>query len=53
MTKRAFSGLFVCEGPSDMPLATIVETLFVERGMDMRLSTPDYSLPAEKISKTV
>ncbi len=53
MNRRAFSGLFVCEGSSDMPLATIVETLFVERGMEMRLSTPDYSLLAEKVSNTV
>jgi len=53
MNERAFSGLFVYEGSSDMPLATIVETLFVERGMEIRLSTPECSLLAEKVSKTV
>lgn len=53
MSKQGLSGLFVCEGPSDMPLAAIVETLFVERGAQMRLSTPDYSLLAKKVSKSV
>ncbi|MFI6999986.1 hypothetical protein [Nocardia sp. NPDC050175] len=44
MSGKVFSGLFVCEGTSDLPLAGIVETLFVQRGLDVRLSKPDYAL---------
>ncbi|GAB2642595.1 DUF4276 family protein [Nocardia goodfellowii] len=44
MRHTVYSGLFVCEGTSDLPLAEIVETLFIERGADTRLSRPDYSL---------
>ncbi|MEV0294689.1 hypothetical protein [Nocardia sp. NPDC050710] len=44
MSRQVYSGLFVCEGTSDLPLAEIVETLFIERGMDVRLSKPDYAL---------
>jgi hypothetical protein len=40
---QPLSGLFVCEGSSDKPLADIVETLFAERGQALRLSTPDLS----------
>ncbi|MCP2287518.1 hypothetical protein [Nocardia amikacinitolerans] len=44
MTGKVHSGLFICEGTSDLPLAEIVEALFIERGVDVRLSRPDYSL---------
>ncbi|MEU2041732.1 hypothetical protein [Nocardia niwae] len=44
MTARIFSGLFVCEGTSDLPLAEIVETLFIDRDVEVRLSKPDYAL---------
>ncbi|MFI7539843.1 hypothetical protein [Actinoplanes sp. NPDC049599] len=35
-------GLFVAEGSSDMPIADIVERLFFERGLDLRLRKPDF-----------
>lgn len=44
MSGKVFSGLFVCEGTSDLPLADIVEKLFIEREIDVRLSKPDYAL---------
>jgi hypothetical protein len=40
MSNRQFSGLFICEGTSDQPLADIIETLFIERGLTVRLSRP-------------
>ncbi|WP_283138084.1 DUF4276 family protein [Rhizohabitans arisaemae] len=39
----SYSGLFIAEGTSDMPLADIVEALFIDRGFDVRLSKPDFS----------
>ncbi|MEU7001761.1 hypothetical protein [Nonomuraea sp. NPDC046570] len=36
--------MFVAEGTSDLPLADIVEALFVDRGVTVRLSKPDFSL---------
>ena len=44
MSGRPLSGLFVCEGTSDQPLADIVEYLFVERDVTLRLSRPDFSV---------
>ncbi len=44
MTGAALSGLFVCEGTSDQPLADIVEYLFAERGRTLRLSKPDFTV---------
>ncbi|MEU2093265.1 hypothetical protein [Nocardia beijingensis] len=52
MNGRVFSGLFVCEGTSDLPLAEIIETLFIDRGIDVRLSKPDYALLG-KVAKDV
>jgi hypothetical protein len=53
MTDRLYSGLFVAEGSSDIPLANIVQDLFLERGVLVRLSQPDYSLMAEKVKKDI
>lgn len=39
-----FNGLFVAEGSSDMPIADIVERLFFDRGLVVRLRRPDFSL---------
>ncbi|TDB96255.1 DUF4276 family protein [Micromonospora fluostatini] len=44
MTHRLYSGLFVSEGTSDLPLADLVESIFVRLGVTVRLSKPDYSL---------
>ncbi|WP_280497562.1 DUF4276 family protein [Nocardia asiatica] len=52
MSERIFSGLFVCEGTSDLPLAEIIETLFIDHGIDVRLSKPDYALLG-KVAKDV
>ena len=38
----AASGLFICEGTSDEPLAEIVERIFVERGCNLRLTVPPF-----------
>ncbi|MFI6321305.1 hypothetical protein ACIBG8_27465 [Nonomuraea sp. NPDC050556] len=42
MTEKVFSGIFIAEGSSDAPLASIVETLLAKRGVALRLSTPDF-----------
>jgi hypothetical protein len=42
VSRNHLSGLFVCEGTSDFPLADIVELLYAERGLRLRLSRPDY-----------
>ncbi|MFC9475943.1 hypothetical protein ACFTS5_27480 [Nocardia sp. NPDC056952] len=52
MTARVFSGLFVCEGSSDQPLAAIVERLFIEHDINLRLSNPDFGL-LPKVGKDV
>jgi hypothetical protein len=44
VTGVAMSGLFVCEGTSDQPLADIVEYLFAERGRTLRLSRPNFAV---------
>jgi len=44
MTAGPYDGLFVAEGSSDMPIADIVERLFFERGVEVRLRKPDFSL---------
>ena len=36
----ALSGLFIAEGSSDHPLAELIEVFFLERGLDVRLTTP-------------
>ncbi|WP_326640969.1 DUF4276 family protein [Streptosporangium sp. NBC_01755] len=52
MNARSFAGLFIAEGSSDLPLADLVEALFVDRGVTLRLSKPDFSLLG-KIPKDV
>lgn len=47
----SLNGLFVAEGSSDSPLASIVETLFFDRGVQLHLSSPDFSLL--KVSRDV
>jgi len=42
MIDGLFNGLFVAEGSSDMPIADIVERMFFDRGVVVRLSTPDF-----------
>lgn len=44
MTGRTYRGLFVSEGTSDLPLADLIETLFLDRGVDLFLSRPDFAL---------
>jgi hypothetical protein len=53
MTDRLHSGLFVAEGSSDLPLAGIVQDLFLERGITVRLSQPDFSVMPEKVRKDI
>lgn len=46
------NGLFVAEGSSDEPLANLVELLFRDRGVDLRLTSPPFEqLP--KVAKDV
>lgn len=52
MTAHSYTGLFVAEGSSDLPLADIVESLFLDRGVSLRLSTPDFAL-LPKVAKDV
>lgn len=52
MTTHSYTGLFVAEGSSDLPLANIVESLFLDRGVSVRLSTPDFAL-LPKVAKDV
>ncbi|MGC4805646.1 hypothetical protein [Micromonospora sp. DT233] len=42
MSRPARSGLFVAEGTSDQPLAELIESLFCERGIELRLSRPAF-----------
>lgn len=53
MNETSFSGLFIAEGTSDHPLSNIVETLFFTKGVEIRLSTPDFSLLSEKVNKDI
>lgn len=46
-------GLFVSEGPSDEPIAEIVEDLFSVAGVRLNLSRPDYSRLEAKVAKDV
>jgi hypothetical protein len=42
MSTQLIDGLFVAEGSSDMPIADIVERIFFEHGLDLRLRKPDF-----------
>ncbi|MFC8044393.1 hypothetical protein [Nocardia sp. NPDC057353] len=46
MKPLTLSGLYVCEGTSDLPLADIIETLFLEKGVEIRLTKPDFRILA-------
>lgn len=46
MSMRSRTGLFVSEGSSDLPLADLVESLFVARGVTVHLSKPKELLRA-------
>ncbi|WP_211216365.1 DUF4276 family protein [Longispora albida] len=50
---RQRSGLFIAEGTSDLPLADLVEALFLEQGVSVRLSKPDFGLLERSIKKDV
>jgi hypothetical protein len=52
MTARQLNGLFVAEGSSDMPIADIVENMFFDRGIELRLRKPDFSL-LDRVPKDV
>jgi hypothetical protein len=45
------SGLFLAEGSSDLPLAEIVESIFLDKGIRLTLSSPDFT--ALKVKKDV
>lgn len=53
MTGRTLSGLFVGEGSSDAPLAELVELLFLDRGVDLDLSTPDFARLANRVGSAL
>ncbi|MEV0228406.1 hypothetical protein [Nonomuraea sp. NPDC050786] len=42
MSTGVHAGVFIGEGSSDAPLAGIVESLFADRGVALRLSAPDF-----------
>jgi hypothetical protein len=52
MSRHRYSGLFIGEGSSDMPISEIVEGLFFDRGVAVHLSKPDFGL-LEKVAKDV
>jgi hypothetical protein len=52
MTRRLRTGLFLAEGSSDAPLADIIETLFLERNVQLSLTRPDFAL-LPKVRKDV
>lgn len=47
------SGLFLCEGTSDLPIAGLVESLFFECGIELNLVTPDLSLLNERVRSSL
>ena len=49
---RPLRGIFIAEGSSDMPISDIVEGLFFEKGVQIHLSRPDFSI-LEKVGKDV
>lgn len=53
MTGAVLSGLFICEGASDQPLADIVEYLFAEGGRTLRLSRPDFTVLKAAVRRDV
>ncbi len=52
MSDPGYTGLFVAEGSSDLPLADLVESLFLDQGVYVTLSKPDFGL-LEAIPKDV
>lgn len=53
MTSRYFSGVFLAEGSSDMPIAELVEGMFFERGFEVHLSKPDFDLLSRRVGRDV
>ena len=49
--RATLQGLLVAEGTSDEPLAEIVEDLFRACGLEVRISSPDYSLLGARVGK--
>lgn len=48
-----WQGIFISEGTSDLPLAQLVENMFLARGEGLDLSVPDFSLLADRVPRTV
>jgi hypothetical protein len=48
-----FSALFVCEGTSDLPISELIEELLLDRGVEVQMTTPDYSLLPSRVSRDV
>ena len=48
-----WSGLFVAEGSSDLPLADLVTALFEARGVSVQLTRPDFSLLDDRVRHDV
>lgn len=46
-----FTALFICEGTSDAPLAEIVESMFREHAVSVRITSPDFSLLERRVAK--
>lgn len=46
-----FTALFIREGTSDAPLADIVESMFREHDVSVRITSPDFSLLEGRLSK--
>lgn len=42
MTNRVFTGLFIAEGSSDMPLSDLVESIFFDKGLSVQIRRPDF-----------
>ncbi len=43
-TRALRSALLICEGSSDLPLGNLVRTSFLDRGVPLRVTAPDFSL---------
>lgn len=53
MSGRSYSGIFIGEGSSDMPISDIVEGIFFDRGISVHLSKPDFGLLGRWVAKDV
>ncbi|PPK95932.1 uncharacterized protein DUF4276 [Kineococcus xinjiangensis] len=50
---RPRTAFFAAEGSSDAPLAEIVTRLFLDRGVRLRISAPDFTLLGERVGRDV